>query len=281
MNEIKMSPFENDGQTFRVENDLDREFYQFLQSMNIFDFALENREKIQNIRESTEFQNAVRGLDYKTDFSLFKPTIGQIEVFSAKETVRLHERLKKSRIGLSQKKKLWEKFVEHVLVEWRSNVDLICTLTHRQSVWDLLKITQVSDSITDRQLATIKLVDLDALFFYAPEVSKTIKEVALFGNKKFFHDLSRALDPKRKTKTFDNKRQEFALRALSCYGYETKSLTKWAEFFCYFNQQIIKESNRPLDKSKFVYFEQIDILRKAIKRYGIPKSRSEPGRPRH
>jgi len=281
MNESKMSPFENDCQTFRFENELDPVFYRFLQSMNIYDFALENREKIQNIRESTEFQNATKGLDYKPNFGLFRPTTEQLEVFSVKETARLHERLRNGCRSLSQKKKIWEKFVEHVFVEWRSNADWICTLTHRQSVWDLLEITQVSDSIRDRQLETIKLLELDALFLNAPGVSQTIKEAALFGDKKFFRDFSRALDPKHKTKTFENRRQEYALRALSCHGYETKSLTKWAEFFSYFNQQIEKESNRPVDKSKFVYFEQIDILRKAIKRYGIPKSRSEPGRPRH
>jgi len=281
MNEIKMSPFENEGQTFRFENDLDWVFYQFLQSMNIFDFALENREKIQIFRKSIEFQNAVRGLDYEPDFNLFRPTTGQIEMYSAKETVRLHEKLKKVRMGLSQKKKLWEKFVEHVFIEWRSNADLICTLTHRQSVWDLLEITHAANSKTDRQLAAIRLVDLDALFYYAPGVSKTIKEAAFFDDKRFLHDLSRALDPIHKTRTFENRRQEYALRALSCYGYETKSVTKWAEFFSYFNQQIEKESDRPLDKSKFIYFEKIDNLRQAIKRYDIPKSRLEPGRPRH
>lgn len=276
-----MAPFENDGQTFRVVNDLDLVFYPFWQTMNLFDYAFENRNRIRNLMASAEFQDAVKGLDFKPNFSLFKPTTQTIELFPPKETIRLYERLKKKRLGIKRRELLWQKFVDHVFVEWRANTNWICTLTHRRSVWDFLKIARSKNTNSQSQRATLVLLELDPLFFFASEVIKTVKNASISREKEFFSDLSHALDPNYKTKAFEKRRREFALRALSAHGFENKSYAKWAEFFEYYDRQIEMVPNIRLDQVGFVPYEDRNSVRQAIKEYDIPKLPARRGRPLH
>ncbi len=275
-----MAPSYNQGKEFRFENDLDGILILFVQALNTFDYALDNRQRIFRLRASPAFLKAFAELGQPFGFEKYWPVSeGPVTGYSPKETDRLFDQMS---TALEQKdRRTWnrlkESFVDHVMAEFRSNTAFICMATHGQGVPDLIETVRDSKDYHKRKMALIILIELDMTFFTLLPVDDLIIRAELSQDLDFKAALSRAIDPKRKTKALEKQRQRHALFILSSLGYRTRSYSDWSKFFKYFNSQLGDQLGRTME-SGFSSFEQWPTLKTAIKEYGVPKEPAKAGR---
>ena len=274
-----MAPYYNQGKEFRIENDLDDILIRFVQALDIFDYALDNRQRILRLRASPAFLKAFAELGQPFGIEKYWPVSkGAFTGYSPRETNRLFDQMS---TALEQKdRRTWnrlkESFVDHVMAEFRSNTAIICAAIHGQGVPELIETVRDSKDFDKRKMALIRLVELDMTFFTLLPIDNLIIRAELSQDLDFKAALSRALDPKRQTRALEKQRQRHALFILSSLGYRTRSYSDWSKFFEYFNSQLGDQSGRPRE-SGFWSFKHWYTLKAAIKKYSVPKEPAKPG----
>ncbi len=130
-------------------------------------------------------------------------------------------------------------------------IGYICSLIHRQGIPDLLQ--RVGDGDSE---VLINLVELDAAFLTHECAQPLIRKAALAGDRNFLAKLSRILNPNRKTKAIESKRNEYALRFLDSFGFRERKDSEWCDV---------------MTRHGFEIYSDAKNLAKARERLGISK----------
>ena len=276
-----MTPFYNYGKEFRDECEFDIVLYKFLQAVDLYDYAIENRTGLIILRSTVEFQKAYLELGSPEIWNEAHFNSEDSKLIDPYETLRLYSKLKQALIDNDLL--VWEanrqKFLDNVLAEYQAAVNWICVLLYQQSIQDLINsIKNNRDTIKIIDVAS-KLIELDPCFLTEPSLTRIIKDRIIANDKLFLGRIVRAIDPNIQTIMPQKSRNVHALIALSCLGFEKKPFSKWAEFFVYFNQQLGDASGRLLSEG-FTSLEKIDNIRRLVKIYKIKKVSVKAGRPK-